>query len=414
MWHTPRSVEEAAGLLSACPVEAPFLATGAAEPPSPSLPLPPEAAVVSTAALRSIVEHRRDDLTVTVRAGARVGDLNTELSAASQWIPIEPRAADLSVGGLIGSALPGAFDATFGPVRRQLLALRLVSSSGREYRWGRPVMKNVAGYDVPRLACGSFGRLGLITEATFRLWPLPAVSVRHRVEGRAARNVARALCEGANTTTATPEMRWSWKAARDDRADPSQAAKAGHPADPSQAADHYEHLTLWLLGSERSVLARTSALAEVTAAHGVELGIGTSMTDAGPLTDARPLRDTGEPRKELRSPENCVLRISSPAAFLWELPDRLGEVMGDRLRRMDAYPGSGVLRVEYSRAGADARELIDRLLGTCEDSRVSVERGGPAEHERVRASRPDVLRELEERVVAALGGRPRYWQADYL
>ena len=407
MWHTPRSVEEAAGLLSACATEAPFLATGAAEP-SPSLPLPPEATVVSTAALRSIVEHRRDDLTVTVRAGARVGDLNAELSAAGQWIPVEPQAADLSVGGLIGSALPGAFDATFGPVRRQLLALRLVSGGGRQYRWGRPVMKNVAGYDVPRLACGSFGRLGLITEATFRLWPLPAVSVRHRVEGRGARRVARALCEDADTTMATPEMRWSWKAARDDRADPSQAAKAGHRADASQAADYREHLTLWLLGSERSLLARTSALADVAAAHGVELGAGTSMSGAGPL------RAGGEPRKELRSPENCVLRISSPTAFLWELPDRLGEVMGDRLRRMDAYPGSGVLRVEYSRAGADARELIDRLLGACEDSRVSVERGGPAEHERVRASRPDVLRQLEERVVAALGGRPRCWQADYL
>ena len=407
MWHTPRSLEEAADLLSACAAEAPFLATGAAEPPSPSLPLPPEATVVSTAALRSIVEHRRDDLTVTVRAGARVGDLNAELSAAGQWIPVEPHAVDLSVGGLIGSALPGAFDATFGPVRRQLLALRLVSGGGREYRWGRPVMKNVAGYDVLRVACGSFGQLGLITEATFRLWPVPAVSVRHGVEGRGARRVARALCKGADTTTATPEMRWSWKAARDAPADPSEAA------DASEAPDHREHLTLWLLGSERSVLARTSALVDVAAAHGVELDIDTSMSDAV-LCGAGPLRAGGEPRKELRSPENCVLRISSPAAFLWELPDRLGEVMGDRLRRMDAYPGSGVLRVEYSRAGADARQLIDRLLGACEESRVSVERGGPAEHERVRASRPDVLRQLEERVVAALGGRPRCWQADYL
>ncbi len=401
MWHTPRSVEEAASLLSACPAETPFLATGAAEPPSPSLHLPPEATVLSTAALRSIVEHRRDDLTVTVRAGARVGDLNAELSAAGQWIPVEPRAADLSVGGLIGSSPTGAFDAAFGPVRRQLLALRLVSGGGREYRWGRPVMKNVAGYDVPRLACGSFGRLGLITEATFRLWPLPAVSVRHRVEGRGARRVARALCEGADTTAATPGMRWSWKAARDDR------------ADPRQAADHREHLTLWLLGSERSVLARTSALADVAAAHGVELGAGTSMS-AAVRRAAGPLRAGGEPRKEPRSPEDCALRIASPAASLWELPDRLAEVVGDRLRRMDAYPGSGVLRVEYSRAGADARDLIDRLLGACEDSQVSVERGGPAEHERVRASRPNVVRELEERVVAAFDGRPRGWQADYL
>jgi len=413
MWLTPQSVQEAAGLLSACPAETPFLATGAAEPPSPSLQLPPDATVVSTAALRSIVEHRRDDLTVTVRAGARVGDLNAELSAAGQWIPVEPRAADLSVGGLIGSALPGAFDATFGPVRRQLLALRLVSGDGREYRWGRPVMKNVAGYDVPRLACGSFGRLGLITEATFRLWPLPAFSVRHRVEGREARRVARALCEDADTTTATPGMRWSWKAAQADPADPSLAADAGHPADPSQAADHREHLTLWLLGSQRSVLARSSTLADVAAAHGVELGAGTSMS-AAVLRAAGPLRDAGGPRKELRSPEDCVLRISSPAASLWELPDRLAEVLGDRLRRMDAYPGSGVLRVEYSRASADAGELIDRFLGACGESRVSVERGGLAEHERVRASRPDVVRELEERVVAALGGRPRCWQADYL
>ncbi len=413
MWHTPQSVEEAIGLLSACPAETSFLATGAAEPPSPSLPLPPEATVVSTAALRSIVEHRRDDLTVTVHAGARVGDLNAELSAAGQWIPVEPRAADLSVGGLISSAVPGAFDAAFGPVRRQLLALRLVSGGGREYRWGRPVMKNVAGYDVPRLACGSFGRLGLITEATFRLWPLPAVSVRHRVEGRGARRVARALCEGVDTTTATPGMRWSWKAARDDRADPSQAADAGHPANPSQAADHREHLTLWLLGSERSVLARTSALAELVAAHGMELGAGTSMSAAVPSA-AGPLHDAREPRKEPRSPEDCVLRISSPAASLWELPDRLAEVAGDRLSRMDAYPGLGVLRVEYSRAGADARELIDRLLGACKESRVSIERGRPAEHERVRASRPDAVRQLEERVVAALGGQPRCWQADYL
>ena len=199
----PKSAEDLPGMLAAVAADSALLLTGSKEPPADGLELAGPVEIVSTSELVGIVDHRRDDLTVTVRAGERVTDLLARLAAERQWIPLEGPAERLSVGGLIASAPPGALDRTFGPLRRQLLAVRTVTREGIPQRWGRAVMKNVAGYDMPRLYCGSFGQLGVITEASFRLWPLPVAAVSYVTPFRSVAGIVLRAGAGRRLSAAT-------------------------------------------------------------------------------------------------------------------------------------------------------------------------------------------------------------------
>ncbi len=340
----------------------------------------PSIHLVSTAGLSEVVEHRRDDLTISVGAGARASALLADLAADGQWIPLEGRALDLSVGGLIAAAPPGAFDARYGPIRRQLLAVRAISVSGALHRWGRPVMKNVAGYDLVRLYCGSFGRLGAILEATFRLWPLPAQSVRLVGRGPAARELLEGLVSKGELTAADG-TRWT------------------RSIDQS---GHVDEITLWLLGSRRSVAARTDVMWKAASLAGCELEELSGIWDL-PLPEKRPTRDG-----------RSSLRISTSLNDFFTLSDRVSGTLAAREASLVGLPGSKILLVEFQRNQAEVPDLLDALLGACEGAAVALERGSPEEHESVDHRRPAGVQELEASIVAACGGQPRCWQADYV
>jgi hypothetical protein len=157
-WRAPVTQTELQETIAARAAGSAVLATGAEGLREGAPPIPEHTTVVSTAALDGTLEHRRDDLTVTVGASRRVGEVLAELRREGQWIPLAGTSLELTIGGLVAAAPPGPFDGTFGPLRRQLLEIRAVSLGGATQRWGRPVMKNVAGYDVTRLYCGSFGQ----------------------------------------------------------------------------------------------------------------------------------------------------------------------------------------------------------------------------------------------------------------
>ncbi len=131
---------------------------------------------LSTRRLQGVVAHDAADLTVTVEAGVTIAALNAELEAAGQWLPIDPPRGDaVTVGGLIAANRSGPLRHTFGTVRDLLIGIAAVTADGDVVRGGGRVVKNVAGYDLPKLLTGSFGSLAIIVEASFKVWPRPPV-----------------------------------------------------------------------------------------------------------------------------------------------------------------------------------------------------------------------------------------------
>ncbi len=121
-----------------------------------------------------IVEHRPEEMTVRVRAGTTVSELHEALAAAGQRSALPER------GGTVGGALAvGENDLHClgrGRLRAALLQVRYVSAEGVLVTGGGPTVKNVTGFDLPRLMVGAYGTLGLLAEAIVRTNPLPAVS----------------------------------------------------------------------------------------------------------------------------------------------------------------------------------------------------------------------------------------------
>jgi glycolate oxidase FAD binding subunit len=132
-------------------------------------------AALSVRRLDRIVAHDASDLTVTVEAGARLHALNARLAQAGQWLPLDPSYGDsITVGGLLAADRNGPMRLAYGKVRDLLLGVKAVTADGEVLGGGGKVVKNVAGYDLPKLFVGSFGTLGVIVEASFRVWPRPA------------------------------------------------------------------------------------------------------------------------------------------------------------------------------------------------------------------------------------------------
>ena len=124
--------------------------------------------------LNSLVDYQPTDMTVTVEAGMPVSQLQAVLGENGQWLPLDPPSpARLTVGGLIATNLNGPARLSQGTVRDFLIGLRVVRPDGAVVKGGGRVVKNVAGYDVAKLYCGSFGTLGVIVEATFKIRPRP-------------------------------------------------------------------------------------------------------------------------------------------------------------------------------------------------------------------------------------------------
>ncbi len=143
-------------------------------------PLRGEATMVSTGRLDRIVEHSPGDFTVTVQAGTPLVVLQKELERHRQWLAIDAPwgsgpagEAGGSVGGLVARGLAGGYRQRYLGVRDQLIGIGLLRADGTNARAGGKVVKNVAGYDLMRLLCGSWGSLALITEVTLRTLPLP-------------------------------------------------------------------------------------------------------------------------------------------------------------------------------------------------------------------------------------------------
>jgi glycolate oxidase FAD binding subunit len=147
-----------------------------------------------TGGLNRLTAHRYGDLTVTVQAGMRLAELNRELAAHRQWLPVESAFDEATIGGIVATNDSGPSRHRSGTPRDLLIGITLALTDGRIIKAGGHVVKNVAGYDLGKLVSGSFGTFAAIVDATFKLMPLPlasaTLSVTYDDSAALARDVA--------------------------------------------------------------------------------------------------------------------------------------------------------------------------------------------------------------------------------
>jgi glycolate oxidase FAD binding subunit len=151
----------------------------------------PPPAGIEVRAPSGIVAYDPAELTVTVAAGMPVAVLRERLAEHGQEVVLDPRDEAATVGGAVASGLSGLRRLRYGPLRDVLLEVRFVTGDGRAVKAGGPTVKNVTGYDLPRLLVGSLGTLGVIVQVTLRCRPLAPVARWFRCTGDAEQLRAR-------------------------------------------------------------------------------------------------------------------------------------------------------------------------------------------------------------------------------
>jgi glycolate oxidase FAD binding subunit len=131
----------------------------------------PVAAGTEVRAPAGIVTYDPAELTVTVGAGTTVAELTSVLGAAGQECALDPRDPGATVGGTLACGLSGPRRLRYGPLRDRVLEVRFANAEGALVRGGGPTVKNVTGYDMPRLLVGSLGTLGVLTRVILRCQP---------------------------------------------------------------------------------------------------------------------------------------------------------------------------------------------------------------------------------------------------
>ncbi|SFA99572.1 FAD/FMN-containing dehydrogenase [Lentibacillus halodurans] len=143
--------------------------------------------LLSLAGYKGIVEHSVGDLTLTVRPGTTLKEISDQLAEKGQCIALDPSWPELAtIGGIVAANDSGAKRLLYGSARDLVIGTRIVYPDGRVIRMGGKVVKNVAGYDMNKLFIGAMGTLGVMSEITLKLRPLPkyeALSLLHFPEG---------------------------------------------------------------------------------------------------------------------------------------------------------------------------------------------------------------------------------------
>jgi len=153
-------------------------------------------AAIDLAALAAIVEYDPEDLTLTAECGVTLANLRATLAARGQELPLEAAGANATLGGVLAADASGCRRLRFGAPHDRILGARFVLADGTLARSGGRVVKNVAGYALHRLLCGSHGALAVIVEASLKLAPAPEARV--------------ALVFDLDPPRLADAARWSW------------------------------------------------------------------------------------------------------------------------------------------------------------------------------------------------------------
>lgn len=268
----------------------------------------PGAQRLDLAGLNRVVAHVPADMTVTVQAGMTLGALQRHLAEHRQWLPWDPpQAENATVGGLLASAASGPWRLGYGTPRDWVLGMRVVLGDGRIVKSGGNVVKNVAGYDSHKLHIGALGTLGIITEATFKAFPLPD-DVATRTWVLPTADAALALAEQLRAAPLSPASLLLLAPTADDLL-------------PSDLGDGHWMLCVRYVGTAAGV-ARQCNLAETAATSARAEPI--ALTDPAALWQRAADWITS-------AADRCVLRVGT-------VPTALGRAIAAATRRFAAAP----------------------------------------------------------------------------
>lgn len=154
------------------------LARGGGSKPALSTPADVETTVIDLSQIRGVQVYDPGEFTFTALAGTPLGEIASMLGERGQYLPFDPPLAEAgaTLGGTIAAGLSGPGRYRYGGVRDFLIGIRFVNGRGDVVRGGGNVVKNAAGFDFPKLMVGSLGRLGILTEVTFKVFPTPPMT----------------------------------------------------------------------------------------------------------------------------------------------------------------------------------------------------------------------------------------------
>ncbi|HYM61829.1 MAG TPA: FAD-binding oxidoreductase [Thermoanaerobaculia bacterium] len=151
-------------------------------------------AVVRSERMNRILEYAPADMVIVAEAGVALAQLQAVAAEQHQRLALDPPHPDrATIGGLVATGAYGPRRARYGAIRDLIIGVTIVRADGIVARGGGKVVKNVAGFDLPKVACGSLGTLGMIATATFRLHPLPEASATARFDAVPAEEVVALL-----------------------------------------------------------------------------------------------------------------------------------------------------------------------------------------------------------------------------
>ena len=336
---------------------------------------PRAARLLDMRGLAGVIDYDPAELVITLRAGTPLREVTDLLTAHGQHLPFEPwdhaplfgkPAGEATIGGIIAAGVAGPRRVTAGGARDHLLGLTAVTGRGEVVVAGAKVVKNVTGYDLPKLFAGSWGRLGAMAELTLKVLPAPRESATLALVGLGPRAAQAAMAAALGS--------------------PHGVCSAAHlPQTPDRAGPH---TLLRVAGFAPSVSARCDALETLMAAHG----------GGHRLAPAR--------ANELWGEIAVPAPLDGPVLWRLALPPSEAPALAERFEAMRARWfmdwGGGLLWLEWCDAGAvdpaEVRAAAESARGHAMLLRApeALRRRVPAQH-----PRPAPLMALESRVRAA-------------
>ncbi len=299
-------------------------------------------AVMQTTALDQVVDYAYDDLTITVQAGMTLHALGNVLAEHNQFLPIDvPFPETATIGGVLAAGANGPLRLRYGPVRDYMIGNRFATVDGEIIKAGSKVVKNVAGYELHKVMVGALGTLGILTEATFKIFPKPPSET----------TVWASFAELSDACLAIPKI---WNLPTPPHA--IELFDAATAAELELALSGAWHLAVRFGGSQAAMAAArdssTQAAHEQNAVH-VE-------TDADAATFWRAYADLPATTRQAH-PDATLVRVSLPPQALQLALKRIVDLVHVQHLSLPRVFGHGASAIVYVSLDGDASAILALL-----------------------------------------------------